>query len=150
MKRTVLVLMLIAGWMPATAESPADLLGLWRVTEIRDLTTGETEPGKREYHMYTQSHEMIVLAGEGRTKLKKSLSDMTADEVMSQQPIGAGFYQYRVEGSELVRTAVLTLSAFYEGRTVRTAFEIDGEELTIRDRHAADGHLREWRMERIE
>ena len=28
---------------------------------------------------------------------------------MSQQPMGAGFYKYRIEGGELIRTAVLTL-----------------------------------------
>ena len=100
--------------------------------------------------MYTETHEMIILTGKDRKIIKKSLSDMTAEEVMSQQPIGAGFYKYRIEGGELIRTAVLTLSAFYVGRTVHTEFDLDGDSLTIRDSHSADGQRREWKMRRVE
>jgi hypothetical protein len=64
-------------------------LGLWRVTEIQNLDTGEVQAERNEYHMYTASHEMIVLAGKDRPKIEKSIADMTVDEVMSQQPIGA-------------------------------------------------------------
>lgn len=140
------------GALLVAQEPPAHerLIGLWEVTEIRDLTTGKTEPRKREFHMYSASHEMIILTGDGRPKIEKSLSDMTADEVMSQQPIGAGFYRYEVDGHVLVRTNVMALSAYYEGKSFRTEFEIEDDTLVTRDRHAADGHLREWRMKRVE
>ena len=55
----------------------------------------------------------IILAADNRKKIKKSLSAMTPDEVMTQQPIGAGFYAYRVEGDVLLRVAQVTLSAYY-------------------------------------
>ncbi len=146
----VATVLLIA--LPAPAEPPADgqLLGLWEVLEIKDLTADKVQPQRREFHMFTASHEMIILAAEGRKKLAKSLSDMTADEVMSQQPIGAGFYKYRVEGDHLVRTNVVALSAFYEGRTVQTEFRIDGDTLVTTDSHSADGHVRRWTMRRVE
>ena len=74
----------------------------------------------------------------------------SAEEVMSQQPMGAGFYMYRIEGGELIRTAVLTLSEYYVGRTVHTDFELNGDSLTVRDSHSADGQRREWKMRRVE
>lgn len=100
--------------------------------------------------MYTRSHEMIVLAGSDRPKINKSLSEMTVDEVMSQQPVGAGLYSYRVDGDKLFRTNITALSAFYEGQTFETEFEIDGNTLVTRDRHVADGQLRQWTMQRVE
>ena len=130
------------------AASPLE--GLWEVISITNLTTGKVQPKNTEFHMYTESHEMIILTGKDRKIIKKSLSDMTAEEVMSQQPIGAGFYKYRIEGGELIRTAVLTLSAYYVGRTVHTEFELSGDSLTIRDNHSADGQRREWKMRRVE
>ncbi|MEZ5395814.1 MAG: hypothetical protein R2724_23785 [Bryobacterales bacterium] len=42
--------------------------------------------------------------------------------MMTQQPIGAGVLRVRVEG-DTVRTAQVTLSAYYEGREVHTQFE---------------------------
>ena len=151
MKRITAVAFWLALATAAAAQSSHEaLLGLWEVVEVRDLTTGETRQPRREYHMYTRSHEMIVLAGSDRKKIKKSLSDMTAEEVMSQQPIGAGFYRYEVRDGKLLRTNLLALSAYYEGSTFTTEFEIDGDRLVTRDRHSADGHLREWRMRRIE
>ncbi len=148
--RTTLILLALS--IPALAEPPAvpALAGLWEVVEIRDLTAGKVEPKRREYHMFTASHEMIILAGEGRKKLKKSLSDMTPEEVMTQQPIGAGFYAYTVDGDTLIRTAQVTLSAYYEGREVRTHFELKGDTLITRDNHPADGHMRQWTMRRVE
>jgi len=136
----------------AVAEPTAheQLQGLWRVLEIKNLDTGEVQPMHREFHMYTASHEMIILTGEDRPKLDKSLSDMTADEVMSQQPIGAGFYRYEVRGDKLERTNVAALSAYYEGKTFETEFEVTAETLVTRDRHSADGQLRQWTMERVE
>ena len=79
---------------PAT--SPLE--GLWEVLSITNLTTGKVQLKNPEYHMYTATHEMIILTGKDRERIKKSLSDMSAEEVMSQQPMGAGFYKYRVEG----------------------------------------------------
>lgn len=151
MLRTLILLIALS---PAALFVQSDmhrkLLGLWEVTEVKDLTTGEVEPPSRQYHAITKSHEMIVLAGSDRPKLKKSLAKMTAEEMATQQPMGAGFYVYRLEGNVMVRTAQLALSAFYEGRTVRTEFELDGDQLITRDRHAADGHLRQWTMRRVE
>lgn len=126
------------------------LLGLWEVIEVKDLTAERVEPPRREFHVFTRTHEMIVLAGADRPKLDKSLSEMTPQEMATQQPIGAGFYEYRFEDGALIRTALLTLSAFYEGRTVRTEIELDGDTLITRDRHVADGHLRQWTMRRVE
>ena len=137
-----------------TADDPhwrhRQMLGLWQVTDIRNLTKDEDQPHQREYHMYTAGHEMIVLAGPGRPKLAKSMSDMTAEEVMSQQPVGAGFYSYVIEGDKVTRTNIAALSAFYEGRTVVGEIEIDGDTLIYRDDHSADGDLRQWTMKRVE
>ena len=141
---------------PAEAAAAAEptqheqLLGLWRVLEIKNLDTDTVQPQNREFHMYTESHEMIILAGNDRPKINKSLSDMTVDEVMSQQPIGAGFYRYEVQGDKLLRTNVVALSAHYEGNTFETEFEVNGDTLISRDRHSADGQLRQWTMERVE
>ena len=150
LRRTPLILLILG--IAAYAEPPAatELLGLWEVIEVRDLTAGTVEPERREYHMFTASHEMIILAGKDRKKIKKSLTEMTPEEVMTQQPIGAGFYAYRVEGDTLVRTAQIALSAFYEGREVHTKFEIQGDKLITRDNHPADGHMRQWTMRRVE
>lgn len=126
------------------------LMGLWEVTEVKDLTTGEVEPLSRQFHVFTKTHEMIVLAGADRPKLEKSLSEMSAEEMATQQPIGAGFYEYTIEDGVMTRTAKLALSAFYEGRVVKTEFEISGDRLITRDRHVADGHLRQWTMRRVE
>lgn len=148
--RTSLILLALAACALAQPSSAPGLAGLWEVVEVRDLTTGKVEPQRREYHMFTASHEMIILAGSGREKIKKSLSDMTPQEVTTQQPIGAGFYEYRVEGDTLVRKAQVTLSAYYEGREVQTKFELRGDELITRDDHPADGHMRQWTMRRVE
>ena len=107
MKNTVLAALIAALLVsPALAEDSAHerLLGLWEVLEIKNLDTGKVQPKNREFHMYTESHEMIILAGHNRKKINKSLSDMTAEEVMSQQPVGAGFYKYEVKGDHLIRT----------------------------------------------
>ena len=148
--RTSLILLAFSFAAAAEPSSADELLGLWEVVEIKNITTGKVQPMNREFHMFTASHEMIILAGNDRKKIKKSLSDMTPKEVMTQQPIGAGFYKYRVEGDELVRVAQVTLSAFYEGREVHTEFEIDGDTLVTRDSHSADGQLRQWTMRRVE
>jgi hypothetical protein len=148
--RTSLILLALCVRVGAEPPSASGLIGLWEVIEVRDLTAGKVEPKRREYHMFTASHEMIILAGEGRKKLKKSLADMTPEEVMTQQPIGAGFYEYRIEGDTLVRTAQVTLSAYYEGREVHTQFELKGNTLVTRDDHPADGHMRQWTMRRVE
>lgn len=148
--RTSLILLVFSFTALAEPHAAPGLLGLWEVVEIKNLTTGEVQPRNREFHMFTESHEMIILAGRDRKKIKKSLSDMTPEEVMTQQPIGAGFYEYRVEGGELVRVAQVTLSAYYQGREVHTEFEIDGDTLVTRDSHTADGQTRQWTMRRVE
>jgi len=153
-RRLGAVLVVVAGGamaMSAAGPAPANpLLGLWEVQSVTNLVTGKVQPSVREFHMYTPSHEMIILAKADRPRIKKSLSDMTAAEVMTQQPIGAGFYEYRIEGHTLIRTAKIALSAYYEGRKVNTEFEVDGDTLTIRDNHSADGQRREWKMRRVE
>lgn len=136
--------------MAAEPSQLEQLQGLWRVVEIKNLDSGDVQADRAEYHMYTASHEMIILAGRDRPKIDKSLADMTAEEVMSQQPIGAGFYSYRLEGGKLLRTSIVALSAHYEGETFETEFEVDKDKLITRDRHAADGALRQWTMERVE
>ena len=150
MMRFLVVSVLAAASLAAADHPVPELLGLWEVVSIRDVTAGKDLPVHREHHVFTAGHEMIILAAAGRPKLKKSLSEMSADEVMSQQPVGAGFYEYRVEGDTLVRVAQVTLSAFYEGREVTTHFEIQGDTLITRDSHSADGHVREWTMRRVE
>lgn len=146
----LLLLALAPTSLLAQSDVHQKLLGLWEVTEVKDLTSGEVEPASRQYHVFTKSHEMIVLAGSDRPKLKKSLAEMTPEEMATQQPIGAGFYEYKLEDGAMVRTAQLALSAFYEGREIRTEFELSGDQLITRDRHAADGHLRQWTMRRVE
>ncbi|MEZ5354592.1 MAG: hypothetical protein R2762_18320 [Bryobacteraceae bacterium] len=133
----------------AAAIAAEGIEGLWEVESVRNVTTGKMQPKVPEYHMYTATHEMIILAGANRPKLKKSLSDMTPEEVKSQQPVGAGLYRYRVEGRKLIRTNLKALSAYYEGRVVETEFELSGDKLVVRDRHSADGNLREWTMRRV-
>ena len=145
---------IFTAWLAAAghAAPPAaqQLEGLWEVVEVRDLTANRREPRRREFHMYTATHQMIILAGLDRPKIAKSLADMTPEEAMTQQPIGAGFYRYRVDGDRLIRTNLVALSAYYEGKTFETEFEIEGDTLVLRDQHAADGHLREWRLRRVE
>ena len=54
---------------PATSS----LEGLWEVLSITNLTTGKVQPKNPEYHMYTATHEMIILTGKDRKRIKKSL-----------------------------------------------------------------------------
>ena len=148
--RTSLILLVFSIAALAEPHPAPGLLGLWEVLEIKNLATGKVQPKNPEFHMFSESHEMIILAGSDRKKIKKSLSDMSPDEVMTQQPIGAGFYHYRVEGDHLIRVAKVTLSAFYEGREIHTEFELDGDTLITRDSHSADGQRRQWTMRRVE
>ena len=150
MTRIAVILIAAALGMAPAADS-ADLIGLWKVLSIQNLTTGKMEPAGRQYHSFTESHHMIVLAGQGRKKIQKSFYDMTAEEVMSQMPVGAGFYRYRREGGVLIRTNIMALSAYYEGKTFQTEFEVTSSRLVLRDSHAAaDGHNREWTLVRVE
>ena len=124
--------------------------GVWEVTSVRNLTRGEVQPHRREFHLFGRTHQMVVLAGEGRPKLTKSLSDMTPEEFQSQQPIGAGFYRYELEGGKITRTNIAALSAHYEGRTFPGEIDFVGDTLVLRDSHSADGEEREWRMRRVQ
>lgn len=125
--------------------------GLWEVTSVRNLTKGEDQPYRREYHQFGDTHQMVILAGEDRPKLTKSLSDMTPEEFQSQQPLGAGLYRYEWDGeSKVVRTNVVALSAYYEGRSFPGELVLSGDTLVLRDSHSADGDEREWTMRRVQ
>ena len=127
----------------------SSIRGLWEVTSIRNLAKGVDQPLRREFHMFSDTHQMVILAGEGRPKLAKSLSDMTPEEFASQQPIGAGLYRYELAADKIVRTNVVALSAYYEGRTFPGELVLSGDTLVLRDRHSADGDEREWTMRRV-
>ena len=133
----------------ANQDGPGKIVGLWEVTSVRNLTKGEYQTHRREFHMFGDTHQMVILAGENRPKLSKSLSDMSPEEVQSQQPIGAGLYRYEVDGEKIVRTNVVALSAYYEGRSFIGHIEVAGDTLVLRDSHSADGHTREWTMRRV-
>ena len=126
------------------------LWGLWEVTSVRNVTKGEMQAHRREYHLFSGSHQMVVLSGEGRPKLTKSFSDMTPEEVQGQQPVGAGFYRYTVDGGKIVRTNIAALSAYYEGKSFEGEYEVTADTLVLRDSHSADGDEREWTMRRVE
>ena len=143
----------VAGYSYGRASSRPDthsIEGVWEVTSVRNLTRGEVQPHRREFHLFGRSHQMVVLAGEARPKLTKSLSDMTPEEFESQQPIGAGFYRYELENGKITRTNIAALSAYYEGRTFPGEVEFEGDTLVLRDSHSADGDEREWSMRRIQ
>lgn len=133
-----------------TRSDAGGIQGLWEVTSVQNLTKGEEQPLRREYYLFGESHHMVVLAGEGRPKLDKSFSEMSPEEIMSQQPVGAGFYRYTVSGTKLERTNVLALSAYYEDRTFPGEVRVQGDTLVMRDSHSADGDEREWTMRRVE
>ena len=134
---------------PAAA-SEAGIQGLWEVTSVRNLAKGEDQPHRREYHQFGDTHQMVILAGEDRPKLTKSLSDMTPDEFQSQQPLGAGLYRYEWDGEKkVVRTNIVALSAYYEGRSFPGELVLSGDTLVLRDSHSADGDEREWTMRRV-
>ena len=146
------VLALIScGTAGAPAVAPeAGIQGLWEVTSVRNLTKGEDQPYRREYHQFGDTHQMVILAGEDRPKLTKSLSDMTPEEFQSQQPLGAGLYRYEWDGQKkVVRTNVVALSAYYEGRSFPGELVLSEDTLVLRDSHSADGDEREWTMRRV-
>lgn len=132
------------------AASEAGIQGLWEVTSVRNLTKGEDQPHRREYHQFGDTHQMVILAGADRPKLTKSLSDMTPEEFQSQQPLGAGLYRYEWDGErKVVRTNIVALSAYYEGRSFPGELVLSGDTLVLRDSHSADGDEREWTMRRV-
>lgn len=135
---------------PGPEQAASELAGLWEVVSVRNVTKGEVQPHRREFHMFGPTHQMVVLAGEGRPKLDKSFSDMTPEEVQSQQPVGAGFYRYLASDGTIVRTNVAALSAYYEGRSFEGQYDVSEYTLVLRDSHSADGNEREWTMRRVE
>ncbi len=138
-----------SGCSVSSGPAASGIQGLWEVTSVKNLTTGEMQPHRREYHLFGETHQMVVLAGENRPKLAKSLSDMTSEEFLTQQPIGAGLYRYEAAGGRITRTNVAALSAYYEGGTFPGEIELSGDTLVLRDSHSADGHEREWTMRRV-
>lgn len=150
----LILLAMLPPTVPGTAAGSRtaqdSIQGLWEVTLVRNLSRGEDQPHRREFHLFGKSHQMVILAGEDRPRLPKSLSDMTPAEFQSQQPIGAGFYRYELDGTTIVRTNIIALSAYYEGRSFPGEVEISGDTLVLRDRHSADGDEREWTMRRVE
>ncbi len=54
----------------AAAPAASPLKGLWEVISITNLSTGKVQPKNPEYHMYTATHEMIILTGKDREKIK--------------------------------------------------------------------------------
>lgn len=138
-----------SGCSVSSGPDASEFQGLWEVTSVKNLTTGEMQPHRREYHLFGETHQMVVLAGENRPKLAKSLSDMTSEEFLTQQPIGAGLYRYEAAGGRITRTNVAALSAYYEGGTFPGEIELSGDTLVLRDSHSADGHEREWTMRRV-
>lgn len=130
--------------------SRSELEGLWEVTSIQNLTKGEEQPVHREFHLFGRTHQMVILGGKGRPKLDKSLSDMTPEEMISQQPIGAGFYRYEAKDGEILRTNLVALSAYYEDKSFPGEYEINADTLVLRDSHSADGNEREWTMRRVD
>lgn len=141
--------LLLAPLGGCAASTESEVLGLWEVTSVRNLAKGADQPHRREFHMFGETHQMVILAGGDRPKLSKSLSDMTPDEFQSQQPIGAGLYRYELDGEKIVRTNVVALSAYYEGRSFTGELEVAGDTLVLRDSHSADGDEREWTMRRV-
>ncbi len=133
----------------AAAEERPSVDGLWEVVSVKNVAKDVIQPHRREFHMFQDGHQMVILAGEERPKLEKSLSDMNAEEFMSQQPIGAGYYKYVVDGNKITRTNVVALSAYYEDRSFEGEVEIGPDTLVLRDSHSADGDLREWSMRRV-
>ena len=158
MKHSILLLIAVVVAAPLLAapagrkesEQHAQLQGLWAVEQIKNLVTGKVQPFNPEFHVFTKGHHVVVLAGKDRPVVNKSLSDMTVEEVMGQQPVGAGFYFYEVKGGELMRTNRIALSAHYEGKTFRTEFKFTGDKLTLEDNHSAEGQTRQWTLKRVE
>lgn len=142
-------LLTAGGCSVSNSPEASGIQGLWEVTSVKNLSTGEVQPHRREYHLFGATHQMVVLAGANRPKLAKSLSDMTADEFLTQQPIGAGLYRYEAADGRITRTNVVALSAYYEGGTFPGEIELNGDTLVLRDSHSADGHEREWTMRRV-
>lgn len=126
------------------------LQGVWRVVEQRDVTAGTTAMSRPSYQIFTDKYQMVLSGAKDRPKIKKSFKDMTAAEIQSQLPVGAGFLSYRIEGNRIIRKTLIALSAYYEGQEYETEFKLDGDRLVLRDNHLADGHIHEWILERVE
>lgn len=133
------------------ADDPAALLpGVWKVTLERDLTANtETDP-ENAHFVFTRRHIMNAGGKEERPVVEKNFAHMTAEEIKSQLPTGAGFMRYEIKDGKIHRTVLWALSEFFEGTTIVTEFEVTENNLILRDDHHADGHLREWHMVRIE
>jgi hypothetical protein len=138
--------------LSCTSEPPQSSLlqGVWKVTKEIDLTDNTlTDPGNAHF-VFTSSHTMNGGGKEERPIVTKNFAHMSAEEIKSQLPTGAGFMSYKIVDGNIHRTVLWALSEFFEGRTIVTEFEVTKDTLVLRDDHHADGHLREWHMVRIE
>ena len=48
-----------------------------------------------------------------------------------------------------MRSNIVALSAYYEGRSFPGELVLSGDTLVLRDSHSADGDEREWTMRRV-
>jgi hypothetical protein len=126
------------------------LPGVWQVTEVLDLTEGTVASGENTHYMFTDRHIMTIGGKEDRPVVKNNFDKMTHEEMLSQLPAGGGFMSYKIVEGKIHRTVLFALSELFEGRTIVTEFSIKGDQLTLRDDHYADQHLREWHLTRIE
>ncbi len=132
-------------------EEPESLLkGVWKVTRIVNLDIKEeSDPGNMHY-ILTARHIMTVGGKEDRPIVEKNFADMSPEEILSQLPAGGGFMEYKLVDGQIHRTTKFALSELFEGRLIKTEFEVDDRNLVFRDDHFADGQLREWHMVRVE
>ncbi len=143
------ILYLFLGCAPAR-DGTALIQGVWKVNKIVDLDQKtETDPGSM-YYVVTKRFIMTVGGKEDRPVIKKNFANMTPEEILSQLPAGAGIMEYEVKDGSIHRTTLFALSEYFEGKLIVTEFEVDTDKLVFRDNHHADGHLREWRMTRVE
>ena len=134
----------------AGGEAHSGLEGVWKVDQVKDLTTGTTVSGENTHYMFTAKHIMTIGGKEDRPVVENNFDQMTHEEILSQLPAGGGFMAYVIRDGKIHRTSRFALSEFFEGRTIITEFEVTADKLILRDNHFADAHLREWHMTRVE
>jgi hypothetical protein len=133
------------------APDPSTLLqGVWKVSNIADLDENtDSDPGNM-YYVITKGYIITVGGKEDRPIVDKNFADMTPEEILSQLPAGGGIMEYELKDGKIHRTTRFALSEYFEGKLIITEFEVDAENLVLRDDHHADGRLRVWHMVRVE